>query len=268
MLADVIDLLVCPHCAADLRIEGTSLRCDGGHSFDVAKQGYVNLLPGGHAGLAGDSADMVAARAEFLGAGHYRPIVDAVVDRVGDGPVADLGAGLGHYLAPVLGEHRGLALDLSKHALRRAARAHPRIGAVVCDAWQDLPVRTGSIAVLLNVFAPRNPAQMHRILRPGGTLVVVSPTARHLAELVRDLGLLRVDEDKQDRIDRQLAPWFEPTATQAVEFAMTLSAHDVATVVGMGPSAWHTDGDELRARITAPAAVTASVSVTSYRRSG
>src|SRR5688572_20694208 len=120
------------------------------------------------------------------------------------GCILDLGAGTGWYLARVLERlpgRQGLALDLSKHALRRAARAHPRIGAVACDAWAPLPLRDGVAALVLSVFAPRDGAEIARVLRPGGALVVVTPTDRHLEPLVSKLGLLTVDERKEERID-------------------------------------------------------------------
>ncbi|WP_328956789.1 putative RNA methyltransferase [Kitasatospora purpeofusca] len=280
MLQDIEPYLACPHCARPLTLDGRTLRCPGGHSHDLAKQGYVSLLAGdAHTGT-GDTADMVAARGDFLAAGHYRPIADAlaeaavaaVADAADGGLVADLGAGTGHYLAHVLDAlpgRPGAALDISKYALRRAARAHPRIGAVVCDAWRPLPLLDASAGLVLNVFAPRNGPEIRRVLRPGGTLLLVSPTARHLRELVATLGLLSVDEEKQRRIDEKLGPYLTPAGRREVEFTMRLSAEDVRTVVGMGPSAWHTDPARLAERLTAlpdPVEVTASVTVAAYRR--
>ncbi len=274
MLQDIESYLACPHCGQDLALGGRTLHCPSGHSFDLAKQGYVSLLAGdAHTGT-GDTADMVAARTDFLAAGHYRPIADALAtaaaEAAPDGLVADLGAGTGYYLAHVLDAlpgNPGAALDISKFALRRAARAHPRIGAVVCDAWRPLPLRDASAALMLNVFAPRNGPEIRRTLRPGGTLLLVSPTSRHLRELVRTLGLLSVDEDKQRRIEEKLGPHLTPGERREIEFPMRLSAADVRTVVAMGPSAWHTDPAELDARLAAlpdPVEVTASVTVASY----
>ncbi|MGW1995619.1 putative RNA methyltransferase [Embleya sp. NPDC001921] len=273
MLGDVVGTLACPHCGADLAAADSTLRCAAGHSFDVAKQGYVNLLTGtGSVGTA-DTAAMVAARVDFLGAGHYDPIGDALA-AASAGPVpgalVDVGAGTGHHLARVLDalpERHGLALDISKYALRRAARAHPRMGAAVCDAWRPLPVRTGAAARVLNVFAPRNPPELHRILAAEGTLVVAAPTAGHLAELVPALGLLQVDPDKQERIDAKLAPWFTVRERHTHTFTMALDHTAIATVVAMGPSAWHTDPGRLRsaiAELANPLAVTASVTVSAY----
>ncbi|MEU1288680.1 putative RNA methyltransferase [Kitasatospora sp. NPDC005856] len=279
MLQDIERYLACPHCAQALTRHDRSLRCPAGHSFDLAKQGYVSLLAGdAHTGT-GDTAEMVAARADFLAAGHYRPIAEALAQEAStvvagdsDGLVADLGAGTGHYLAHVLDALPGTvgaALDISKFALRRAARAHPRIGAVVCDAWRPLPLRDASAELMLNVFAPRNGPEIRRVLRPGGTLLLVSPTARHLRELVDALGLLSVDEEKQRRIDEKLGPYLEPVGRREVEFTLRLGPQDVRTVVGMGPSAWHTDPERLGAALAGlpdPVEVTASVTVAAYRR--
>ncbi|MBV6703166.1 methyltransferase domain-containing protein [Kitasatospora aureofaciens] len=276
MLQDIEPYLACPHCAQALTRHERTLRCPAGHSFDLAKQGYVSLLAGdAHTGT-GDTADMVAARADFLAAGHYRPIADALAEAAGaadpEGLVADLGAGTGHYLAHVLDAlpgRPGAALDISKYALRRAAKAHPRIGAVVCDAWRPLPLRDASAGLMLNVFAPRNGPEIRRVLRPGGTLLLVSPTSRHLRELVAALGLLSVDEEKQRRIDEKLGPYLTLGGQREVEFTMRLGAEDVRTVVGMGPSAWHTDPERLASALAGlpePVEVTASVTVAAYRR--
>lgn len=275
MLADAVPFLACPLCGGALAIESATLRCERSHSFDIARQGYVSLLRGTST-FTGDSPEMVDARAAFLGAGHYTPIVDAITDaaRPGPGCVVDVGAGTGYYLAAVLDrlpDRVGLALDASKPALRRASRAHRLIGAVGCDAWQPLPVRSAAAGLVLNVFAPRNPAELHRILHPAGTLVVVAPTSGHLAELVSTLDLLAVEEDKQSRIDERLAPHFELVAQNDREFAMTLSHADVTTLVGMGPNAFHTVADEFRDRVSAlpdPLTVTGSVTVSTYRPSG
>lgn len=269
MLADVVSYLACPHCAAGLASAPGSLRCSSGHVFDVARQGYVNLLSG-KASVTGDNTAMVAARDEFLSAGHYAPIVAATVAAsAGDGCVLDLGAGTGHYLAAVLDaspDRVGIALEIAKPALRRAARAHPRLGAVGADTWRRLPVRDGAISVALNVFAPRNAAEIARVLAPGGRLVVVSPTPGHLRELVAALDLLTVGEDKAARVSASL-PGFVESTQDTCEYAMSLTHEEMLALVGMGPSAWHVDVAALRARVAVlPPRVTASVMVTTYVR--
>jgi 23S rRNA (guanine745-N1)-methyltransferase len=270
VLADVLEYLRCPHCSAELVLSGALVRCETGHSFDVARHGYVSLLTGAPRPGSGDTAAMVAAREAFLDAGHFDPLAAALVEHArgasAEGCVLDLGAGTGVQLAAVLdalpGRH-GLALDVSRHALRRAARAHPRIGAVGGDIWGELPVRSAAAALVLNVFAPRNGEEIARVMARDARLVVVTPTPRHLEELIGPLGLLSVDSRKDERLDRELGARLEIVSREEREWRMTLGAGDLEALVMMGPSAFHTKQAELRARIEAlPERVAASASVT------
>lgn len=281
LLPSVLARLRCPVCGEPLAetTAGTTraLRCPRGHSFDTARQGYVNLLAG-RAPHSGDSAEMVAARAGFLAAGHYdtlaaalaaaaRPIATGVPYPL----VVEPGAGTGHYLAAVLAalpDAAGLALDVSKPALRRAARAHPRAAAALADTWQRLPLADRSTTVLLNVFAPRNGPEFHRVLDPAGALLVVTPTADHLGELVEALDLLRVDPAKADRVAGSLGGHFVEESATEHRARLSLTRAEVGTLVGMGPSAWHADPERLAARIAAlpePTPVTLAVRLGTHR---
>ncbi|MFI0423094.1 putative RNA methyltransferase [Spongiactinospora sp. 9N601] len=268
MLGDVLDVLRCPVCGGDLTLDGRVVRCPTGHVFDVARQGYVSLLSGSRSPGTADTAEMVAARDAFLSAGHYEPLAVRLAEAAGAAPgevVLDAGAGTGHYLAAVLGHEgaRGVALDVSKHAARRAARAHPRAGAVVADVWRPFPVKDAAVDVVINVFAPRNGPEFARVLRPGGRLVVATPGPAHLSPLVDRLGLLSVDEEKERRVGESLRGLFAERARHRVEFAMRLDAAAVAAVVGMGPSAWHREG-ATAIDIADPVIVTASFVVSVY----
>ncbi|MEU9741791.1 putative RNA methyltransferase [Micromonospora chersina] len=277
----ILARLRCPVCAEPLAetTAGTAraLRCPRRHSFDIARQGYVNLLAG-RAPHTGDSAEMVAARADFLAAGHYEPVAAALAAKAREivsgeayPLVVDAGAGTGWYLAAVLAalpDAVGLALDVAKPALRRAARAHPRAAAALADTWQRLPLADRSTAVLLNVFAPRNGAEFHRVLDPAGALLVVTPAGDHLAELVDALDLLRVDPAKADRVAGSLSGQFTEESATEHRARLELSRTEVATLVGMGPSAWHADPARLAERIAAlpePAPVTLAVRLTVHR---
>ncbi|MBF6226250.1 putative RNA methyltransferase [Nocardia abscessus] len=274
--------MACPEClracqdAAPLALEprDRALRCGRGHSFDVARQGYVSLLTGASTKMTGDTAAMLEARAAFQGGGHFAPIADAVARAVTahrtDGAVLEIGAGTGYYLAHALDAAPpavGIGLDVAKPAVRRCARAHPRAAAVLADAWRGLPIRDGALGGVLSVFAPRNPGEIARVLAADGRFVVATPTERHLGELIEPLDMVRVDPDKDRRLDAAMSGHFEPVDQTLVEYPMTLTGTDVAHVVGMGPSAHHPAAGAARlARLPESVEVTASVMVGSYRR--
>ncbi|HET6351761.1 MAG TPA: methyltransferase domain-containing protein [Coriobacteriia bacterium] len=272
MKAEAVAVLACPVCGTSLAHAENVLRCEQGHAFDIARQGYANLLTAG-APSAGDTAQMVEARADFLARGHFAPIAEAVAAEVAfcstSGCVmAEVGAGTAYYLAAALDAapgSTGVALDLSKYAARRAAKAHPAIASVVANAWDALPLRDASVAVLLDIFAPRNAAEFARVLTPAGLLVVVTPGPEHLTELVSALGLLAVDRDKDARVFDQLGVLFERSADRHVGSKLELTHDEIMTVVGMGPSAYHVESAELSARIAKlpePMEVTLDVTLT------
>jgi len=266
--------MACPRCRGAVVVEGGSLRCPAGHTFDVARAGYVSMLTGTGAGAAADSAAMVAARRRSLAAGQLRPVTDILVVAAREstvrGLVVDIGGGTGHHLAAVLDalpQADGLVVDLSRAAARVAAGAHPRMSAAVSDVREGLPLRDGSVSLLLDVFAPRAGAEMRRVLRPDGTLLVITPAPTHLVELRDVPGMLRVDSDKQERLERSLGTWFRLRERRAVEWLMTLDRAEVRDIVLMGPSAHHVDADRLDETLAAflePIVVTGAVDLSTW----
>lgn len=266
-------VLRCPLCAARLTVSERTVRCEAGHAFDVARHGYASLLRGDAPVRSADTAGMVAARHALLGGGHYRAVTDAVVRAAGrlpEGWVVDLGGGTGQHTAAVLDAlpgRMGMVVDLSAHALRRAARAHPRLAAVRADVWAGLPLGDGVAALALCIFAPRNGPEIARVLHPDGRLVVVTPTARHLAELVEAVDLLTVDPDKDQRLRQALEPHLQPVGQQTVEQTLSLRHGDVMRLVAMGPSAHHLRQAQVAERLHGlpdPLQLTISVTVGSY----
>lgn len=277
MHPEVVAALRCPIEGDGLTLEDRTLRCPAGHAFDLARQGYVNLVTGRDPGT-GDDAAMVAARAAVLDAGRFAAVTEALADQVAelvppDGVVVDLGAGTGHHLTGVLErlpDRAGIAVDLSKHAARRAARCHPRVGAVVADVWQGLPIGTGTAAAVLCVFAPRNAAEIARVLQPDGVIVVVTPLPHHLGELIGPLGLLEVDPRKQERLLAALDPVAEAAGpVRTVETTWRLDHDQVRALVAMGPSADHLGAGDLAdrvGRLPGQVPVTLAVELRAYRR--
>ncbi|MEV5880401.1 putative RNA methyltransferase [Streptomyces sp. NPDC052101] len=269
-----LDLLRCPTCRTRrLRPDQGALRCPAGHTFDVARHGYASLLTGTRA-TSGDDAAMVQARDRFLATGRYAPIRQAVAHLAADSAperstVVDVGCGTGYYLAGVLDQlpgARGLGLDTSVHALRSAVRAHERATAVTWDVFRPFPMADGVADVVLDVFAPRNPAEFCRILGPAGRLIVVRPTGRHLAELRgRVPAMVTIDPTKEQRLHRALDPYFEAVVTERVEYSMALVGLEALDLLGMTPSARHLSRTELDDDGLLPDRVTVSVLATAYK---
>ncbi|MET7920758.1 putative RNA methyltransferase [Streptomyces avermitilis] len=272
-LEPFLDLLRCPTCRTALHPDHAALRCPAGHTFDIARHGYVSLLTGTRA-TSGDDAAMARARDRFLSTGRYAPIRQAVARLAAgavpeQGTVLDVGCGTGYYLAGVLDQlpaARGLGLDTSVRALRSTARAHARAAAVTWDVFRPFPLADGIADIVLDVFAPRNPSEFHRVLRPTGRLVVVRPTKRHLAELRGQVpAVVTIDPTKEQRLSKALTPFFETSGNQQIEYATPLTRTQALDLVGMTPSARHLNRADLAENGLLPDQVTVSVLATAYR---
>lgn len=259
--------LACPACGGSLAESAGTLRCANDHAYDIARQGYVNLLASNRHLNSADTAAMIDARAEFLGTGHYAPIAEAITRQLSAhlgsdaiGVIADAGAGTGYYLARVLNDlagFSGVALDISKYAARRAARVHDRIVSAVCDTWQRLPLADGGVAAVLCVFSPRNVEEFARVLAPDGVLIMVTPRQEHLRELVEALGLIGMQEDKEARLLESTESRFEVVTREEVNATIVLNREEALTAAAMGPSAQHVTPSDLESRIAELAETTA-----------
>lgn len=289
MLSDIVHLLADP--SDGTRLTGADdfsrLVSESGHSYDVARQGYVTLATGAGIKHKGDDADMVAARETFLSQGHFAPFVEAVSaavldvldtvlgDEDRDATLLEVGAGTGYYLAHTLDaveDAVGIGLDISVPAAKTLAKSHPRMGAVVADVWDGLPVRSGAIDAITVIFAPRNPAEFARVLADDGEVIVLTADRGHLDELREPLGILTVEEGKVERMVEQAAGHLELAVDpQAIEFPMVLDRASIAAQVGMSPSARHIEPAELNQRVSALPAimtVTARAQVTRLKKAG
>lgn len=275
--------MVCPVCESPLALAEAPLRCGRGHTFDRAREGYVHLLPAGHgrSRIRGDTAPMVAARRRFLGRGHYQAVSDALneialdhLSRKQRPVVVDAGCGEGYYigrLARAAGPGDASAcfigLDVSKHAVRLAARAHPDVLFYVTDVSGRTCVAAESVTLLLNVFAPRSAPEFLRILGTDGLAIVCIPEEDHLRELRRALDMIGIEEDKRDRTLERFSARFELIGERGLAFTARLSGQDVIDLLRMSPNYWHLEEEEIEQAggLFAHTEVTVSVSLLALR---
>lgn len=269
----------CPLCRQDLRLLPGERRwvCADGHSYDVARQGYVNLLVAGQrrSRQPGDSKEMVDARRRFLASGRYDRLSDLLswisvrAATAMDVPVTvlDVGCGEGHHTrrvaAALQNEGVGAAvagIDVAKVAVSAAARAHPQGSYAVATA-ADLPVGEAAIDLVLDVFGPVVPAELARVVRPGGTVVLAHPGEEHLMALRR----LVYDEARPHDVKaplRDAATWFAPSGVDRVTFPVAIDAD----LFAMTPYRWHAPPDIGERLAATDEVTTADIVVTSYRR--
>lgn len=190
------DCLCCPLDQLALRQLGNVLCCDGGHSFDIAKQGYVNLLSAQNKRShdPGDGKGMVAARREFLNNGHYQPIAEHLAELVGslcndNSIIADAGCGEGYYLEQLRSKLKSdyrytpamIGFDISKWATKAATRRMMATWIVASN--RNIPLALNSVDCLLSLFGFPVYPSFARILKPSGTLLMVDAGPQHLIEL-------------------------------------------------------------------------------------
>lgn len=277
MEPSVVEALLCPHCGMEFiapQPGANSLACVEGHSFDIARQGYLNLLTGHGTKFLPDTAAMVNARDAFLDAGHYQDLSTALAKQVEAAlpPAAqrallvDAGTGTGYYLQQILAaladgtgeaaagpelesgpDHRrtrsldAVGLDISKFALRRAARRNPHAANIVWDLWRALPLGANTADVVLVIFAPRNASEFARILKPGGSLIVVTPLPAHLGEIAQVAGLLAIQQEKAAALNQSMASHFSLVASEEVVCQLDLAPADIGNAALMGPAGHHLD---------------------------
>lgn len=186
----------CPVCGSALERGEKILSCENGHSFDIAKKGYVNLLLSQKSKdkRHGDDTAMITSRRDFLDLGYYLPLCEATTDAVlacakdGD-TLLDLGCGECYYTAAVMheAEKRGiflhaLGIDISRDALIYGAKRYRRIELAAASIF-SLPVADDSVDIIMNMFAPCAANEFARVLKKGGRMIQVYPREKHLFEL-------------------------------------------------------------------------------------
>jgi 23S rRNA (guanine745-N1)-methyltransferase len=201
------------------------------------------------AATVGDSAEMFAARRAFFAAGFYKPLKQRLAElTAAEHPktVGDIGCGEGYYIggvAAALPDAHCFGTDIAKDGIRMAAKQFKDVNFAVADTYGRLPLAEHSVDVLLDVFAPRNAAEFNRVLDPSGVLIVVIPTADHLAQMRALHGLIGIQADKHRAVIDGFAGEFALRESEIMTFEMQLGAEDVAALIGMTPNARFQDLD-------------------------
>lgn len=246
----------CPVCKRALTIQENTLRCDGGHSFDKARSGYVNLLRSQQSALKrhGDDKRMLLARRTFLDRGFYEPLqralCETVTDRTpADGILLDAGCGEGYYTAAIAQAVPTLTvcgIDISKDALQMAASRSKKLELAVASAF-SLPVADSAVDTLVSVFAPTAEAEFARVLKAGGILIRVVPTERHLFGLKAAI----YKEPRLNKPERTELDGFKLAQRQELTYELTLqTADDIKALFEMTPYYYKTGQDD-QARVLA-----------------
>lgn len=238
-----MSVLRCPVCKNDLIAETKRFVCANNHSFDIAKQGYVNLLLSSQMASKhpGDSADMLADRHAFLEAGFYQPLRDRIVtwltelqvSNTREQTVLDLGCGEGYYTAEFIADERKVfGLDIAKPALAMAAKRAKEITWCVGTS-RALPFHDGSIDVVTNIFCRPHLPEIKRVLQDDGSLLIVGPGPNHLREL-REILYATV---KEETIENAL-PGFAAIDSELLHFEFTVENPQLMQLARMTPHYW------------------------------
>ncbi|WP_449545296.1 23S rRNA (guanine(745)-N(1))-methyltransferase [Lelliottia amnigena] len=241
----------CPLCHASLTQAENSFICPQGHTFDKAKEGYVNLLPVQHKRSRdpGDSAEMMQARRAFLDAAHYQPLRDAVAQWLATAlsesatSILDIGCGEGYYtaaFADVAGRvgAETVGLDVSKSAIRAAAKRYPQVTFCVASSHR-LPFGDASQDAIIRIYAPCKAEELARVVKPGGWVVTVTPGPRHLMEMK---GLIYDEVRLHAPHSEQLAR-FTLKHEQSLGYDMQLTGKEAVALLQMTPFAWRAKPD-------------------------
>lgn len=238
---------ICPICNNTLVLKNRSLVCSKNHQFDMAKEGYVNLLPikSKKSKLPGDNMDMMQARRRFLESGSYQPLANKLVDIFKDRinhsrntDILDLGCGEGYYtsfLTEYLPDSCSIyALDISKVAVKYASKRYSKVNFCVASAF-NVPLPNESLDFIVRNYAPSLDTELKRLIKKNGYLITVTPGPRHLYQL-REC----IYREVHDHPEKNSAPdGFVEQDRRRLKYTLNLSDTQLVNdLIDMTPFAW------------------------------
>ena len=239
--------LLCPLCGGVLTKNDRAWQCENRHSFDIARQGYVNLLPvqNKRSLQPGDTKEQVVSRRAFLDGGFYAPIRDALCRLAADhgcaGPILDIGCGEGYYashLASALNTDL-VGLDISKEAVRYAAGRYKN-ALWLCASAARLPVADHSVGLITSLFALTIPEEFRRVLRPDGAFIQVLAAEDHLLGL-KSIIYPQLNHKEKDTVPT--VPGFRLVESRPVRFTFTVEGNQVQNLLSMTPHVYRISKD-------------------------
>lgn len=240
-------IFICPKCSGKLSISDKRAVCELGHSYDEAREGYYNLTLSSKGGSHGDNKDMILARRAFLSAGHYEPLAVRIAELTLEytaplATVLDAGLGEGYYTDIIErslydrdGDSRVFGFDISKDAVRSAAKRNSRIGLAVSGSYH-MPIADGSIDTLINTFSPLALDETYRALRTGGIFIMAIPEEEHLFGLKAAI----YEQPYKNKVAEYGLSGFDLIHTERVRYPLDLRGDDVKSLFMMTPYAYRT----------------------------
>lgn len=250
ILQKTIEVFSCPICQSEMNISGGSLVCALGHSYDIAKAGYVNFLT--RPVKTDYSKKMLGYRREVIEAGFFKPLLDEAVSCLGSvmpGYILDAGCGEGSQLAYIvsqLGNNiNAVGADISKDGVIAGAKSYKNIAYIAGDI-AGLPLKDESISGIVNILSPANYSEFNRILKPGGLLIKVVPNADYLKELRQ---IFFEDSNKANYTNDSVVEIFKSNYPQCsskdIKYSFPVSRDILEKVVAMSPLSWRANPQQI-----------------------
>jgi 23S rRNA (guanine745-N1)-methyltransferase len=263
---------ICPACQLPLRLLEHTWYCDNGHSYDQAKEGYVNLLLAQHKRSKdpGDNKQMVNARRAFLQEGHYQPLADRLAALIAEyQPFAqlnlfDVGCGEGYYSHSIVDsltlkniKVQAAGIDISKIAVQKAAKRYAEHSFAVASSYK-LPLGDNSQDVIIQIFAPSGATEIKRVLKEQGIWLQVNPAAQHLQQLKQAL----YDQPLPHKLQDDVPEGFRVVEAHNLSFELKLdSPEQRLNLLMMTPFYWSAQPSKLNSMLATMSDVSVDFSI-------